>query len=242
MSLEKFIKNTSAAVAAFVVFFLAGGFYLSSKGFVMNPDGSIVLMRPAMAQDETGQAEVPVIPDNFVLPAEHVIGAADAPVTIYEYSSFGCFHCADFHLDTLPKLKEAFIDKGVVKLVFVPFPIDKSSMQAALLAECMPEDKYFAFADLMFKKQREWGLARDPEKVLKQYAALSGLSNEKADACLRNDDNAREILSNRQTGITQLGIQGTPSFVISYEGRSEMIPGVQSFEAFSEIINQKINK
>lgn len=237
MKFEKFIKNTSAIVAAVVVFFMAGGFYLSVKGFVMNPDGSIVLMRPAMAQDTQS---APEIPDNMVLPEEHAIGSKDAPVTIYEYSSFGCFHCADFHLDTLPRLKKTFVDKGLARIVFVPFPIDKASMDAALLAECMPDDKYFAFVDLLFKKQREWGLARDPQKVLKQYAALSGLGAEKADACLRNDDNAREILSNRQTGITQLGIQGTPSFVIRRGGQSELLPGVQSFETFSSVINQKI--
>ncbi len=237
MKFEKFIKNTSAFVAAMAVFFLVGGFYLSMKGFVMNPDGSIVLMPQAMAKDA-----VQTIPDNIVLPEEHVIGSKNAPVTIYEYSSFGCYHCADFHLDVLPELKKEFVDKGVLKVVFVPFPIDKASMDAALLAECMPKDKYFAFVDLLFKKQREWGLARNPQKVLKQYAALSGINSEKADICLNNDDEAREILMNRQNGISQLGIQGTPSFVISYKGQNELIPGMQSFESFSNIIKQKISK
>ena len=237
MKFEKFIKNTSAFVAAMVVFFLVGGFYLSMKGFVMNPDGSIVLMPQAMAKDA-----VQTIPDNIVLPEEHVIGSKNAPVTIYEYSSFGCYHCADFHLDVLPELKKEFVDKGVLKVVFVPFPIDKASMDAALLAECMPKDKYFAFVDLLFKKQREWGLARNPQKVLKQYAALSGINSEKADICLNNDDEAREILMNRQNGISQLGIQGTPSFVISYKGQNELIPGMQSLESFSNIIKQKISK
>ena len=220
-----------------VVFFLVGGFYLSMKGFVMNPDGSIVLMPQAMAKDVVQE-----IPDNMVLPEEHVIGSKNAPVTIYEYSSFGCYHCADFHLDVLPELKKEFVDKGMLKVVFVPFPIDKASMDAALLAECMPKDKYFAFVDLLFKKQREWGLARNPQKVLKQYAALSGINSEKADICLNNDDEAREILMNRQNGISQLGIQGTPSFVISYKGQNELIPGMQSFESFSNIIKQKISK
>ena len=237
MRFERIIKNLSGLVAAVVIFFMAGGVYLSSKGFEMREDGSIVLVRPAAAQDD---APLPEIPDNYVLPDEHSIGSKDAPVTLYEYSSFGCSHCADFHLYTLPKLKAEFVDKGLVRMVFVPFPIDKSSMNAALLAECVDEDKYFAFIDVLFKKQREWGLSRNPDKVLKQYAALSGLASEKADACLKNDDNAREILFNRQNGLTQLGIQGTPSFVISHQGHSEMIPGVHSYDGFKELIESRL--
>ena len=113
-------------------------------------------------------------------------------------------------------------------------------MNAALLAECVDEDKYFPFVDVLFKKQREWGLSRNPDKVLKQYAALSGLSQEKAELCLKNDDNAREILSNRQNGISQLGIQGTPSFVISSQGKSEMLPGVHSYESFAALIEDRL--
>ena len=237
MSFERIIKNLSGLVAAVVIFFMAGGMYLSSKGFEMMDDGSIVLVQPAAAQSEI---TVPEIPDNYVLPDEHSIGSKDAPVALYEYSSFGCSHCADFHLHTLPKLKADFVDKGLVRLVFVPFPIDKSSMNAALLAECVDEDKYFAFVNVLFKKQREWGLARNPDKVLKQYAALSGLSQDKAEACLKNDDNAREILLNRQNGLSQLGIQGTPSFVISSQGHNEMIPGVRSYEDFKSIIESKL--
>ncbi len=239
MKLEQVIKNLSALVAGAFIFFMAGGIYLSSKGFEMDENGEIVLMKRAAAQEET-PAPIKEIPDNYAFPDEHSIGSKDAPVTLYEYSSFGCSHCADFHLSTLPQLKSEFVDKGLLRLVFVPFPIDKHSMNGALLAECVDEDKYFAFAEVLFKKQREWGLARNPKKVLMQYAALSGLSKEKAAACLKNDTNAREILSNRQNGLTQLGIQGTPSFVISAGGRSELISGTHTFESFKEIIEAKL--
>ncbi len=237
MKFERVIRGLSQLAAAVVIFFMAGGMYLSSKGFVLNEDGEIVLVRAAQAQDNFTPPE---IPDNYAFPQKHSIGEANAPVTLYEYSSFGCSHCADFHLSTLPQLKEEFVDKGLLRLVFVPFPIDKTSMDAALLAECVDEDKYFAFIEVLFKKQRGWGMARNPIKVLKQYAALSGLPKEKADACLKNDDNAREILSDRQNGLTQLGIQGTPSFVLSAGGRSEMVPGGQSFDAFKALIESKL--
>lgn len=240
MKLEKIIKNLSSFVAAVVIFFMAGGMYLSFKGFEMLADGSIVLVPSAQAAEQEQTQPLPNIPDDYIFPQEHAEGDAKAPVTLYEYSSFGCWHCADFHLDVLPKLKDKYVKTGKMRFVFVPFPIDKNAMDAALLAECMPKDKYFAFADLLFKKQREWGLSRNPQKVMKQYAALSGLSNEKAEACMRNDDEAREILMNRQNGITQIGIQGTPSFVISHKGKSELINGAQTLENMSKIIDQKL--
>lgn len=240
MKFEKIIKDISSFIAAVVIFLMAGGMYLSAKGFEMLEDGSIVLMNQAYAQEDAVK-ELPVIPDNYVFPGTHSEGSEDAPVTLYEYSSFGCSHCADFHLNTLPQLKEKYMKDGKLRLVFVPFPIDKDSMNAALLGECMPADKYMAFADLMFKKQREWGLSRNPEKVLKQYAALSGLNGNEAEACLHNDDVAREILLNRQNGITQLGIQGTPSFVISHNGKNELLGGAMTFENMSQLIDSKLN-
>ena len=239
MKFEKIIKNISSLVAAVIVFLMVGGMYLSSKGFEITENGEIVLVGRAYAQDGA-VVSAPVIPDNFVFPNEHGEGAADAPVTVYEYSSFGCSHCADFHLNTWPMLRDKYVKEGKLRLVFVPFPIDKASMSAAMLGECLPADKYMAFAELMFKKQREWGLSRNPEKVLKQYAVLSGLSSNEADACLHNDDIAREILNNRQNGITQLGIQGTPSFVVSHAGKNELIGGVQSFENMSMIIESRL--
>ncbi len=240
MKFEKIIKNVSSFVASIVVFLLAGGMYLSSKGFEMTEDGKIILVAQAYAQ-ENSMKNLPVIPDNYVFPSEHSEGSLDAPVVLYEYSSFGCSHCADFHLNVLPKLRDKYVKDGKLRLVFVPFPIDKDSMNAALLGECIAEDKYAAFADLMYKKQREWSLSRNPEKILKQYAALSGLNAAKAEACLHDDNVAREILLNRQNGVTQLGIQGTPSFVISHKGKNELIGGAQTFENMCQIIDSRLN-
>lgn len=239
MTFEKFIKKMSEWVAAVVVFFLAGGMYLSQKGFVWD-NGEIVFVGNAKAQEQMIEYQPPVIPDNFVLPDEHSVGKADAPVVLYEYSSFGCSHCADFHNETLPKLKKKYAEKGLLRVVYVPFPIDKISMDAALLAECVPADKYFDFVDLLYKRQREWLLSRNSLDVLAKFAKLNGVGAEKIDGCLKNDEVAREILANRQTGITQLGIQGTPSFVLSHEGKSELISGVRSYEEFKELISSKL--
>lgn len=241
MKFEVIIRKISAFVAAFVVFFMAAGMYLSFKGFVLNEKGEIVLVKAAHAQDDA-PAPAPVIPANYAMPEGMTMGKADAPIALYEFSSFGCFHCADFHLNVLPAIKEKYIDKGLVKLVFVPFPIDRASMDGALLAACVPADKYFAFVDVLFKKQREWGLSRNPTKVLTQYAALSGVSPEKAEACLHNDDTAREILGNRQNGVTQLGIQGTPSFIVHTKDKNELLSGAPTLERLEEIFAQNTVK
>ncbi|MBR6663612.1 MAG: DsbA family protein [Alphaproteobacteria bacterium] len=241
MKIERIIKNLSFTVAASVVFLLTGGMYLSGKGFVMQDDGQIILMNHANAQDNVPPT-APIIPDNTVLPTNHVIGSSDAPITLYEYSSFGCSHCADFHLQILPKLQSEFIDKGLLRISFIPLPADKSSMDAALLAECVPADKYFEFIEMLFKKQRRWGLNRDPQKVLKQYAVLYGVPENKTDSCLHNDDNAREIISNRQNAISTLGIRGTPSFVISWNGHNELISGLKPYNTLKDIIESKLEE
>ncbi len=238
MKFERFIRNLSSLVAAVVVYLIAVGMYLSFKGFVSDGKGGFVLAPEAYAQEPAQQ--VKILPADLVLPEKYVIGDATAPITIYEYSSFGCFHCADFHLQTLPLIKKKYIDKGIVRVAFVPFPIDKPSMSAALLAECVDKNKYFSFAEVLFKKQREWGLSRDPQKVLKQYAALSGLGQNKADACLHDDEVARSILEDRQNGITQLGIQGTPSFVIASKDEKMLYSGAFTLEYLDEIVSQRL--
>lgn len=233
MKFEQIIKNLSAIVSGVIVFLLAGAFYLSAKGFDRDAEGNIVLMRQAVAAEVVQPKEIPL---NYAFPQDHVMGDPKAPVTIYEYSSFGCFHCADFHLEILPQIKKEYIDSGRVKLVFVPLPIDKNSMDAALLAECVDPNKYFSFADVLFKKQRDWQMAFQPQKVLLQYAALSGVSNDKAVACLKNDETAARILKDRQAGLSDLGISGTPSFVVASPSGNELVSGIMPFEKFQEII------
>ena len=237
--LENVIKKVSAIVAGVIVFMLLGGVYLSSKGFIVDENtGSIVLVKPAVAE-ETAMAKKD-IPLNFGFPQDHIIGSEKAKVTLYEYSSFGCTHCADFHLETLPKIVKEYVDTGLMKVAFVPFPLDKNSMDAALLAECVGADKYFAFADVLFKKQRDWGLAFNPQKVLLQYAALSGLNKEKAELCLKNDITAAMILQNRKDALDKLGLQGTPTFFVVSDKKIDSIFGIKPIEEFNEIINSHI--
>ena len=140
---EKVIKRISAIIAGCVLFVLVSGMYLSFKGFQVDENGNFVLMKQAVAKENNTTKEIPL---NFGFPQEHVLGNKDAKVVLYEYSSFGCTHCADFHLEILPEIIKEYVDSGLIKVSFVPFPLDKNSMDAALLAECVEKDKYFAFA------------------------------------------------------------------------------------------------
>lgn len=237
MGLERIIRIISGVCAGVIVYLAAGWLYLDAKGFEYDGNGGFVLVRQAQAAQEMQAREIPL---NYAFPQDHVLGQADAPVTLYEYSSFGCFHCADFHLEILPELIKEYVDKGLVRVVFVPLPIDRNSMDAALLAECVAKDKYFSFANVLFKKQRDWSLAFRPQKVLKQYAALSGVSDDKASACLKNDKVADRILRDRQAGLSDLGITGTPSFVVSSKEKNELVSGFRPLEEFKLILDEHL--
>src|SRR5438552_9942528 len=110
-----------------------------------------------------------------VQPGDRILGKADAPITIIEYASLTCPHCAHFDVDVLPKLKEKWIDTGKAKLVFRDFPLDQSALLAATVARCEPSDKFYGFIDALFKTQGEWGAAKDPRAGLQNLAQLGGM-------------------------------------------------------------------
>lgn len=236
MKLENFIKKCSSIAAGLVVFFLAFGFYMSLKGYVMNPDGSIVLVNEAQASEKVG-ADGKIAP-NLLIPWGPQLGSNSAKVTIYEFSSFGCYHCAQFQLKTLPKIQENYINKGLVRLVFDDFPLDKNSMQASLLAHCFSGNKFFRVADMLFEKQNEWGRSSKPKEIFLKYAYLNGLRAEDAEKCLTDKEKAEEIMAVRQFGIANLGISGTPTFVISSTKGREIIFGAPNYETFDALIQK----
>lgn len=239
MTLEKIIANVSRALAFIVVFALADGFYLSQKGFVLENGKMVLSVKEANAKEvPQNDLLMTIKPTGFIVEETNVLGDVNAPITIYEFSSLGCSHCSDFHLDTLPKLKKDYIDSGKVKLVFVDFPIDNKSMQASMLARCMPKDKYFDFLSLLFKKQTSWGLSFKTDKILVSYAEIEGMPAEEAQACLKNDEIAKEIMYGRQQAMEKLNIQGTPSFLVRKGEKEQLLPGAPTYEKLQEIINQ----
>lgn len=243
MKLEVIIRTASKWIAGVVVFLMASGFYLSSKGFVMGPNGPVLATKTAdAAVFGNSGPELKKVRSNLALPEGRHLGKDTAPLTLYEFSSFGCYHCADFHLNTLPKIMKEYVDTGLLKVVFEPFPLDKRSMQAAMISECIPDDKYYQFVELVFKKQREWSLSSKGEQILSQYAALSGINDAKVKACLSDDNIAKNIISDRQYAMDELGIQGTPSFVIAQDGVREVLYGAPSYNKLKGILDVKLGR
>ncbi len=176
-------------------------------------------------------AGAPVLYDD-----DKIMGSADAPVTIIEYASLTCPHCANFHKNTLPKVKETYIDTGKVRIVFRDFPLNKPALEAAAIAHCMPAERYFAMLDVLFASQNEWSSQPDPKAALVQIGRTAGLDQAKIDACLSDQAMADRILARSQEAQQKYAIESTPSFIIG----GKTIAGDRSFESFETLIKEQL--
>ena len=165
--------------------------------------------------------------------AESSIGDANAPVTIIEYSSLTCPHCAQFHAKTLPELKKRYLDTGKVRLVLRDFPLDQMALKAAVIAHCAGPERRPQFIDVFFAQQASWSRANDPVQALKQLAQLGGLSAAKADACLADKSLEDAVLQARLEGQQKFDISSTPTFIIG----GKAYPGDQSIEQVAAIVD-----
>jgi len=170
--------------------------------------------------------------------AERVLGRADAPVTIIEYSSLTCPHCASFHRDTLPRLVADYIDSGKAKLVFRDFPLDGRAMAAAMLARCGPPERYFGFLEVLFRSQDRWGQAKDGEEALTLVGQLGGMSKDDVASCLKNEALFQGIHKIKEEGQAKFKVESTPTFIIN----GEVLEGARSYETFDKILRPLANK
>lgn len=166
--------------------------------------------------------------------ADRVLGNPDAPVTIIDYSSLTCPHCADFHNTTLPQIKKEYLDTGKAKLIFRDFPFDQWALKASALARCAPKERYYPLLDVLFKQQNVWSRAADPAKALKQIGALAGVPEATVDACWASKELTDGILQIQIDGSVKDKVEATPTFVINGK---EKISGAQPFAAFAKAID-----
>jgi protein-disulfide isomerase len=175
-----------------------------------------VLGVPALAQsDEAPGIEI----------AEKTLGDPDAPVTVIEYASLTCPHCAAFHRDVLPRLKEEFIETGQVFYIMREVYFDRPGLWASMLARCAGEDRYFGMLDLLYAQQAEWSRAADPAQIVENLYGIgrqAGMTREAMDACLQDADMARGLVAWYQENATVDEIQSTPSFLINGERTGNM--------------------
>lgn len=145
------------------------------------------------------------------------LGDENAPITVIEYASMTCPHCAHFHHETFPKLKKNWIDTGKVRFVFREFPFDRPGLAAAMLARCGGKDRFFAFIDVLFEQQAKWVRAEDPMAELRRIGSLGGVSGEAFDRCMASDDLQEMILQSRLTAHKEMDVNGTPTLFINGE-------------------------
>jgi protein-disulfide isomerase len=151
-----------------------------------------------------------------VQPTDHVLGDPKAPITLIEYASFTCPHCAHFAVTALPEVKKKWIDTGKVKLVYRDFPLDQTALKAAQLAECAGKDKYFGVVDMIFGTQQKWATAQDPIGELAKSLRIAGMGDAEVKACLANDSVANAVVADYRGGET-LGVNSTPTLFINGE-------------------------
>ncbi len=143
------------------------------------------------------------------------LGSKDAPVTIIEYASMTCPHCANFHMGPFKELKSKYIDTGKVRMIFREFPFDPLALQASMLARCAGEKRFFGMLDVLFKSQSKWAKSSNPQMELAKIARLGGFTEARFNACMSSQELADMILQSRLKGNKEFGVDSTPSFIVN---------------------------
>ncbi len=232
MSYSKRLRSLAFSFFAFSLLATVPATYASAEDKAKAPDGASSAEAPAAAAPA---AEAPAM---GVKDQELFEGDANAPVTITEYSSFTCPHCATFHNDTYPALKKKYIDTGKVKIIFRPFPLDPLAAAVSMLAKCVPPEQHFPIVHKFFKEQKAWAYSNSPVDSLKKIWSESGFESESFDKCLKNQKILDSILSVKAKAAKELEIQSTPTFDVN----GEVVRGALPFKDFEKLIKSKLNK
>lgn len=166
-----------------------------------------------------------------------VLGDPNAPVELIEYASFTCPHCASFHANVMPQLKENYIETGQVRLVYREVYFDRPGLWAGLVARCAGDMRYFGVVDMLYENQREW-VQGDPATIagnLRRIGLSVGLTNEELDACFSDADMAQAMITHYEANMEEYPVQGTPSFIVDGELYSNM-----NYDSFAEILDARL--
>lgn len=163
-------------------------------------------------------------------------GPADAKVTIIEYASLTCSHCATFHANTYPELKKRYIDTGQVRFILREFPLDPLATAGFMLARCEGEGKYYPIADLLFAQQRNWAFVEKPLDALQAMMRQAGFSKEKFESCLRDQKLYDAVNAVKKRGEETFKVTSTPTFFINGQRHS----GNMSIDEIEKIIKPMI--
>jgi protein-disulfide isomerase len=208
------LTNSPAAHNRRRVFQIAAAAFLSS-GLAAAGGGAVA-----------AGASVPI--DQLMAPAalpDVSIGKSDAPVTIVEYASMTCSHCAAFYATTFPILKSKYIDSGKVRFILREFPLDPLATAGFMLARCVGDDKRDAIVDLLFAQQKNWAFTDKPVESLANLVKQAGIGQDAFGACLKNQDLYDKINKVRDRASEKFGVTATPTFFVNGQKETgEMTP------------------
>jgi protein-disulfide isomerase len=165
------------------------------------------------APESQGSIDMAKLLEPGALP-DKALGNDDAPVTIVEYASMTCPHCAHFHATTLPELKTKYIDTGKARLIFREFPFDPRAEAGFMLARCS-NDNYFPMIDVLFKQQQNWASVENAKDALLQISKLAGFSQESFEACLTDQKLLEDVRAVQKRGSDEFKVDSTPTFFIN---------------------------
>jgi protein-disulfide isomerase len=177
----------------------------------------------------------PLVP----LDDDPVLGSPDAPVTIIEYSEYLCSYCRAFALETLPLIKEQYIDTGQVKLIFRDFPVHgEGSVAMAMVAECAADqDRFWEMNEVLFDRVEEWSASEDLLDTVVGYADELGVDTDVYYTCLQEGATIERIREDYLIGV-QEGVNATPTFFVN----GTLVRGAVPFEDFQTVIEDELAK
>jgi len=227
--------NRMLPIILVLVLAIAGGAWYvmqSSSDDVAATDTPPQATEPdATSADTEATADAAILPDRF-------LGDENAPVTVIEYASYTCPHCATFHADQFKRLKAEYVDTGKVKLIHREVYFDRYGLWGGLLANCGGDARYYGISGMLYDKQREWIGSGEGDEIIANLIKLgktAGLSDAEIDACLSDEEMAAQLVATYQANAEADGITATPTLVIDGEKHSNM-----SYEALKEIIDAKL--
>ncbi len=196
--------------------------------------GAAIVLTPlsSKAQQQKGPAEVSV--EELMKPTalpDLALGPEDAKVTVVEYASLTCGHCANFAKNVWPEFKKKYVDTGKVRYIFRDFPLDNLAAAASMMARCTEDnDKAFLLIDSLFEKQEKWAFGKgNPVPRLFEMAKQAGFTQEKFDACLKNQKLLDDITNGRTRASDVFGVSSTPTFFINGK-RLQTAPTLEGFD------------
>jgi protein-disulfide isomerase len=200
---------------------------LSRRSLLLAP--VVLAPLPAFAQGTT-----PVNADTRL--TDRSAGQADAKATVLEYFSLTCPHCAHFHKETWPQVKEKLVANGTVRMVWRDFPLDQLALAAAQVARSLPAERYEGFVSALFASQDRWAFARGADNIaeIAKIAALAGMTRDQVDKAVADQNLARGILEMRAKGQQEFNISSTPTFVFGKKPQ----PGAVSYERFAQLAGE----